>query len=458
MTKSEAYGLIVESSLFGNLGLFMGAGFSLAVNEIISNCEPLSWPSLLKKVCKEFEIQWDDEIMDGVTKKAEIKKEFKSCPEIASEICKLIAEKETISIEEAVALFKQHVCNLSAWYSNTEQRNLWGKEIQALSPNWIVTTNYDQIIETLLPETCYSLNPKEEFVFPKNKIPVYHLHGIRSDYESIIITNEDYIELSRPHNYRMDRLSVMFRESTTLMIGYGIGDQNVLMALDCSNNVYQENTSSTKKFPNGIVQLAYCATTPKDPYYDNNGILIIETTSVLNTIKEINELLLASKTRESERNEILKAELSELLNPSNDEVSNFINDNEFRISKLNALFENNENIIAKESYLTTIFDKAWEPTAANGAFDAYADYLKIIIDIFKSFEIKNIPPSLYMVLIGFLEKVSYYVRHDYNGYSVPAYRLWCSEKNSIPENNKKELINISKNSWNLKCLLRRSPF
>ena len=47
--KSEVYKLIAESSIYGNLGLFVGAGFSLAVNEAYQTCNPLSWPKLLEK-------------------------------------------------------------------------------------------------------------------------------------------------------------------------------------------------------------------------------------------------------------------------------------------------------------------------------------------------------------------------------------------------------------------------
>ena len=124
MTKKEVYKLIAESSIYGNLGLFVGAGFSLAVNEIYPTCKPLSWPSLLEKICIENEILWDDKTeADGSIKKSEINKEYVSCPEIASQICNIISDKKSIKIEDAIKTFKHQVCNITSWYADVQQRN-----------------------------------------------------------------------------------------------------------------------------------------------------------------------------------------------------------------------------------------------------------------------------------------------------------------------------------------------
>ncbi len=50
------------------------------------------------------------------------------------------------------------------------------------------------------------------------------MHGIRTSPNSIIISQEDYISLFRPNQYRQQKLSLSIKESTTLIIGYGLGD------------------------------------------------------------------------------------------------------------------------------------------------------------------------------------------------------------------------------------------
>ena len=59
MTKKEVYRLIAKSANYGNLGLFIGAGFSIAVSEISYNFEPLRWVDLLEKICLENNILWN---------------------------------------------------------------------------------------------------------------------------------------------------------------------------------------------------------------------------------------------------------------------------------------------------------------------------------------------------------------------------------------------------------------
>lgn len=59
MTKKEVYKLIAESANYGNLGLFIGAGFSIAVSEISYNFDPLSWAELLERICIDNGILWN---------------------------------------------------------------------------------------------------------------------------------------------------------------------------------------------------------------------------------------------------------------------------------------------------------------------------------------------------------------------------------------------------------------
>ena len=66
-----------------------------------------------------------------------------------------------------------------------------------LSPTWIITTNYDLVLETLLTGKCKSLSPTNYLSAPRNIIPIYHFHGTRLDPNSIIVTQEDYIPLFR---------------------------------------------------------------------------------------------------------------------------------------------------------------------------------------------------------------------------------------------------------------------
>ncbi len=459
MTKKEVYRLIAKSANYGNLGLFIGAGFSIAVSEISYNFEPLRWVDLLEKICLENNILWNSKKnTEGmVEKEEEVKKELNSCPEIASQICNLIKEKKGITLDEAVRIVKEQICNITSWYSNKDQRDLYGKKLKSLSPNWIVTTNYDLILETLLPEESISLSPNEEFVFPRNRIPIYHLHGIRSEPENIVITNEDYIALSRPHNYRMERLSFLFSESTTLMIGYRIGDQNVLTALDWSKNIYDTQNSNTQEYPHNIIQIVYTDSPRPDAYKTEKGIIILETNSLIKTLDGIIESITELKDLQRQKKKSLDMLRKTFLNPNKKQLNDFLADEDKRHEILTNIINEKEVAIASEFFLSEAFNSAWEATKANGAFEAYADILNIFIDIFKNFELHNFPPSIVMVFISNFEQLCFYI-DDVLGTSYKAYDIWKREKDSILERNKEDIKTYSRWNWRINSLLKRSNF
>ncbi|MBO1912124.1 SIR2 family protein, partial [Microvirga sp. 3-52] len=155
-----------------------------------------------------------------------------SYPEISTLICDKYASDNNIPYEEAKFLFKSKVCELTNWYPDSEQRGIYSEYLELMDPKWIITTNYDLVIESLLTGRCLSLSPQDYLTSPKEAIPVYHLHGIRHNPESIIITQEDYVKLFRPNEYRQIKLALTIKESTSLILGYGLGDVNVLSAVD----------------------------------------------------------------------------------------------------------------------------------------------------------------------------------------------------------------------------------
>ena len=53
---------------------------------------------------------------------------------------------------------------------------------------------------------------------------MFHLHGVRTNPKEIIIAQEDYITLFRPSEYRQMKLALTIKESTTLFLGYGLGE------------------------------------------------------------------------------------------------------------------------------------------------------------------------------------------------------------------------------------------
>jgi hypothetical protein len=103
-----------------------------------------------------------------------------SYPEIASTI--VTASSDSTGEPFAVSLqqLKTELARLTAWYPSPEQRNKYSEYLEAFNPSWIITTNYDLVIEALLTGRSIPLGPNDPFSAPKGFVPVFHLHGVRT--------------------------------------------------------------------------------------------------------------------------------------------------------------------------------------------------------------------------------------------------------------------------------------
>jgi len=179
ISKQEILTLLGDSSIYGNLGLFIGAGFTKAVLDDAHEDIALSWGDLIEEVSGKLQV--DCTILEKVGK---------SYPEIVSQICDVKSRKDSCEYKDVVREFKTAVSNLTGWYPSTESRMTFGKHLKNIQPAWIITTNYDLTIESLLTGHYVSLNPEMPLVSPIKFVPVYHLHGIRTNPDSIIITQQ----------------------------------------------------------------------------------------------------------------------------------------------------------------------------------------------------------------------------------------------------------------------------
>ena len=74
------------------------------------------------------------------------------------------------------------------------------------------------------------------------------------------------MRLFRPSQYRQIRLALTIKESTTCLLGYSLGDVNVLTALDWSKNVFRESKGN---YPHEVVQILWL---PKIPRSETIGL------------------------------------------------------------------------------------------------------------------------------------------------------------------------------------------
>ncbi|MGF1688069.1 SIR2 family protein [Photobacterium japonica] len=443
ISKKKLLKILSESSDFGNLGMFVGAGFSKAVLNGGARNIALSWGELLEKASKKMSIQYDEIDIDGV-----------GYPEVASKICELHSIKRDIEYSKSLFKLKEEISALTSWYPEKEKREKYSAYLNDLLPNWIITTNYDLVIESLFTGKCLPLSPNESMCAPKGIVPIYHLHGIRSTPESIVISQEDYVSLFRPHEYRQIKLALTIKESTVLLLGYGLGDVNVLTALDWSKNVF---SSSNENYPNEVIQVVRKENPSTRAYKDRNGILIYEVSDLDDFFEDFSKENKSYLTKKAKDEKSLVEIISKLEDPSEALVGKFIDDEEFRLGILKMLAKFTSPVISGFiSFLSEVFDELWKRAEPNGAFEAYNENLIVQLDMLTTLELEQIPPALLETIAYNLDRVGYYVGKGI-GESHSANRTFIRRKGELSKEAVFELGNIAEQHhyYNLQSLIQR---
>lgn len=429
-SRDEVFEFLFRSSKYGNLGLFVGAGFSMAVLNDDDGSPALSWGALLHAAAKKMKVDITPLIKEGA-----------SYPDIASGLCGEHAAAQGIQYQESVKILKQALCAATAWFPVEPARSEFSGYLEALNPSWIVTTNYDQVLECLLSGKSSSLTPNDAFSCPKGLIPIVHLHGSRTEPQELIITQEDYVTLFRPTEYRQIRLALAIKESTTCLLGYGLGDVNVLTALDWSKFVYEKEA---REYPHEVIQVVRDKNPASEPRRSKDGIIIIEAKELADFFKEYCTLAEKLQVKEDKRRSTLKKIAKLFASAEPDAITRFIDNDLWRRSILQALSEFSVNLVAEfESFLEACFKETKRRSGKRGAFQEYATDLHITLDILTAFSKGSFPAALFPIAATNLDRLANYIGTA-PGYSFAANDVWNVRKGELQSEIVAELGNIAR--------------
>jgi hypothetical protein len=292
-----------------------------------------------------------------------------------------------------------------------------------------VTTNYDFVLESMLTDRGLQLGPGDLLSAPRGVIPIFHVHGHRLDPNSIVITQEDYTSLQRPGQYRQFRLPVQFMESTVVCLGYGIGDPNVLVALDWSKNVI---TPQKTKAPCAFIQAHRVISPSPAVETDRNGCMVVEIDEIEFFLKEVATKLVDIR-KSAEAHAKRRAELHAALKaPKAETVALFVDNQDFRAAFIQRL--RNSDLITVSGaiqFLSSCIDLTWQRSTPKNAFHAYNQQLTIICDFLEGIPCGEMHPSLMDFLVTSLDHVARYVGNGY-GQSWQAATTWEARRAKIP--------------------------
>ena len=198
---------------------------------------------------------------------------------------------------DAVKCFKKEIADITSWYPNTEEMFSIHKIFTEIDCKWIITTNYDLVIESILMGKGISIKPNDPYIMRRGKIPVVHFHGIKTDPEGMVVTDDDYVRILSMTEYRQIKLSLLMKESTVVIVGYAVNDINVVTALEWSKSIYSNDCAASD---GKIVMLKYEEVPKQKPYMDKtNRIVIIETNDVLKEMETIGNNVKQIKNKRS---------------------------------------------------------------------------------------------------------------------------------------------------------------
>lgn len=101
------------------------------------------------------------------------------------------------------------------------------KALKNISPHAIITTNYDELIETLFPDYERVISQQ---IMRKGYLSIgeiFKIHGCRTVPSSIVISEADYTRFSEDHKYLSAKLLTYFIEHPLIFIGYRADDPNI---------------------------------------------------------------------------------------------------------------------------------------------------------------------------------------------------------------------------------------
>lgn len=164
---------ILEANYDGALGYFIGTGFSMA----LTNNNARSWGKLIKECCNRLKVTITDDEMIG-----------KSYPEIATLLCRKHAGMFNGNISDSVKRLKNEIGHLVSWYPESKNCKRFNDLIERIKPDWIITTNYDMVIESVLIGDYLTIDSNEVFEKKSGLIPIWHIHGNMYEPDNIYFT------------------------------------------------------------------------------------------------------------------------------------------------------------------------------------------------------------------------------------------------------------------------------
>jgi SIR2-like protein len=409
---------IADSALFGSLGLFVGTGLS----KDLTGGDAPSFVQVLK----------------GSARKLGLKFDFKSpkfaghsYPSIAEQIVQAYQKKNKLSRVVAEASVKREICRQCNLIPDEDRSREYREALANLGLQWVVTTNYDFIMEDIIPNSV-TLGPRDILNSRQDYIPIFHMHGHLNSPEEIVVTESDYVRLFSPIDYRQLKLNLLLAESTTIMVGYSLGDINVKHAMEWQRTLKMQYGLVAKPYQSQVIQVLYVESSASmKPYRGISGELIIETNDLLEFLKETSKRIVKRRKKQAKD----KTTLNKWLGGS--QASTVADDKDARQAFLEKLLRYSRSYDIQDvvRFFDAVLDPVWVKARSDGGWEHYKKFLEVLVDVLVTLPFTKMHPSLLASIALKLDNVCEYMDADgkpLSGTSWAASKHWKVNKPKIP--------------------------
>lgn len=139
------------------------------------------------------------------------------------------------SVKTSSSVLKYKIASFLKEFSIDKIPSQYSEELdllRTLNIDGIITTNYDDLIETIFPKFTKYVG-QNELIFSSvlNIGEIYKIHGCIYQPDSMILTDEDYKGFNQKNAYLAAKLITIFIEHPIIFMGYSINDSNIIELL-----------------------------------------------------------------------------------------------------------------------------------------------------------------------------------------------------------------------------------
>lgn len=215
---------LVRQIATGNFVLVVGAGLSAGCTNSQGESPPM-WDSLLLEVLKSV---CDSRTKDYKAAKAALDRgDYLECAEIA----KLAAKSRGKSMDFLNAIAHSVDGPSGRHFGPSDVYS----QVMRLNPSFIVTTNYDRILERATRNgfKVHSFTSETLGSETRGGSPLLvKIHGSVDDSENLILTRGDYSKVRRNGSHALSVVQAMFLTRPVLFLGYGFRDPDIHLMLE----------------------------------------------------------------------------------------------------------------------------------------------------------------------------------------------------------------------------------